>query len=332
MNKTIISAIALFTILTFGAVGYMILEGASFADGLYMTVITVTTVGFGETLHLDPSGRIFTIILIFIGVGFFMILFREITESVVEGGIQNILGKRKMSKKLEIIKNHYVICGFGRIGQVICKLLNEQGRSFVVIENSEQELTTLDELNYLTLRGDASDDRLLIKAGIERARGLIAVVSSDADNVYITLSARELNPKLFILARASDDERAETKLKRAGANQVISPYYIGAYRMANLILRPTVTDFIDLATSGDDLGLRLEEISLTTGASLVGKTLMASQIRKNFDLIVVLIKREDGSSVFNPTPDSLLKNGDTLVVLGNSNQITELERMLYANV
>lgn len=329
MRKTLLSAFFLLAILTFGAVGYMLIEGASFDDGLYMTMITVTTVGYGEMVHLSPTGRRFTMVLILIGVGYVMVLFREITESVVEGGIRTALGKRTMSKKIKTMKDHYVVCGFGRIGQVICKLLQENGKKFIIIERSESEIEQINELGYLALKGDASDDDMLIQAGVARAKGLVGVVSSDADNVYISLSARSLNPHLYIVARSSGDKRTEEKLKRAGADQVISPYYIGAFRMASLILRPTVTDFIDLAVGGNDLGLRLEEMVVTAGAgTLVNKTLMESEIRKNFNLIVVVIKRKDGRSIFNPTPTTLIEEGDTLVVLGEVEQIKSLEKSM----
>lgn len=170
----------------------MIIEDANFDEGLYMTMITVSTVGFGEMVHLSPAGRHFTMILILVGVGYVMVLFREITESVVEGGIRAAFGKRNMSKKLEKMKDHYVVCGYGRIGQVICKLLHEHGKKFVIIENKDEEIEQINELGYLALKGDASDDEILIQAGVARAKGLIGVVSSDADNVYITLSARSL--------------------------------------------------------------------------------------------------------------------------------------------
>ncbi len=223
MKKTILSIIALVAILSFGSLGYMILEDASFDDGLYMTMITVTTVGYGEMVHLSPAGRHFTMILILIGVGYVMVVFREITESVVEGGIRSALGKRTMSKKLEKMRDHYVVCGFGRIGQVICKLLEENDKKFVVIEKNDEEIEVINELGYMAIKGDASDDDMLILAGVARAKGLVGVVSSDAENVYISLSARELNPDLYIVARSSGDNRAEEKLKRAGADQVISP-------------------------------------------------------------------------------------------------------------
>ncbi len=329
MKKTIISILVLCAILTFGSVGYMLIEDASFDDGLYMTMITVSTVGYGETVHLTPAGRYFTMILILIGVGYVMVVFREITESVVAGGIRTALGKRNMSKKLEKMKDHYVVCGFGRIGQVICRLLQENGKQFVIIEKKDDEIEQINALGYMALKGDASDDQMLIQAGVARAKGLVGVVSSDAENVYISLSARSLNPRLYIVARSSGDKRVEEKLKRAGADQVISPYYIGAYHMANLILRPTVTDFIDLAVSGTNLGLRLEEIVVTASATaLVDKSLMESEIRKKFNIIVVVIKRRAGDSVFNPTPTTLIEVGDTLVVLGEVEQIKALEKSM----
>lgn len=328
MKKSITAALMLCAILVFGAVGYMFIEDSTFVDGLYMTLITISTVGYGEVVHLSPEGRFFTMVLILIGVGFVMFVFGKITEAVVEGGLQAVYGRIHMKKKVADLSDHYIVCGFGRIGRVICKLLHEDNKPFVVIERNADEIRNLADLGYLFLEGEASSDDMLLKAGVEKAKGLIAVVSSDADNVYISLSARGLNPSLFIMARSSGVEGVETKLLRAGASKVISPYYIGACRMAHHVLRPTVTDFIDLTVHGGELGLRLEELTVSEKWPGANKTLLQSNIRRDFDLIVVAIKRKSGEMRFNPNPDTTIMSGDTLVVLGEYDKIKQLEQTI----
>lgn len=327
MKRIVLSLLILLVILFTGTSGYMIIEGSSFVDSLYMSVITITTVGYGEIIKLSTVGKFFTMGLILVGVGFVLFLVSEITEAMVEGGLQRIFGRGNMEKKLAGLSNHYLVCGFGRIGKVICKNFTENHFPFAVIENDPVELQKIDELGYLGIEGDATDDDLLEKAGIKRAKGLIAVVSSDAQNVYIILSARGLNPNLFILARSSGAERSETKLLRAGANKVISPYYIGACRMAQLVVRPTVVDFLDL-TVGGELGLRLEELRVTEKSSFAGQNLLESKIRGDFDVIVVAIKRDHGEMYFNPSPKTVMNAGDVLIVLGEHDHITELEKKL----
>ena len=306
----------------------MLIEGASFIDGLFMSVITITTVGYEEVFRLSPEGKYFTIFLILIGVGYVLYMIGEVTEAMVEGGLRKILGRNNMEKKVAGLKDHYIVCGFGRIGKVICKNLKEHGFPFVVIENSTDEIQKIDELGYLAMEGNASTDDMLIKAGIKEARGLIAVVSSDAENVYIILSAKGLNPNLYVMARSSGDDGSETKLLRAGADKVISPYYIGACRMAQLVVRPTVVDFLDLAVHGGELGLRMEELRISEKSSLANVKLMDSGLRKQYDLIVVAIKRDHGEMLFNPNPQALILAGDILIVLGEHKHIIELEKHL----
>jgi voltage-gated potassium channel len=306
----------------------MLVEDAGFLDSLYMTVITITTVGYNESIPLDGKGRIFTIFLILIGVGFVLYVFSKITEDVIEGGLQKSIGRMNMKKRVARLRDHLIVCGYGRIGKVICQILEENNRPFVVIEKNPHKLQAIAERGHLVLEGEASDDRILKEAGIENAKGLIAVVSSDADTVYITLSARGIRPDIFIMARSSGEEGAETKLIRAGANKVLSPYYIGATRMAQQLVRPTVIDFIDLAVHGGELGLRLEEMRVHESSSLAGKTLMDSGIRKDHDLIVVAIKRNPGEMMFNPNPGTLINVFDTLIVLGSQDNIKALERSL----
>lgn len=328
MPKTLFVLIMLLCVLAFGTFGFMFFEHSSFMDSLYMTMITITTIGYGEIFPLSTTGRIFNMVLIVVGVGLVMLTFSKITEAVVEGELRAIYGRLNMKKKVAELSEHYIICGFGRIGRVICNLLQEEGKPFVVIENSPKVIRELTDLNYLFLDGEASSDDMLLKAGVQKAKGLISVVSSDADNVYITLSARGLNNDLYIMARSTGTEGGETKLLRAGANKVISPYYIGACRMAQHILRPTVTDFIDLTVHGGELGLRMEELAVSDHGRIVNKTLMDSNIRRDFNLIVVAIKRGQGEMLFNPNPTSMILKDDTLIVLGDYSKIKELEKII----
>jgi len=327
MSKAVVSALILILILVGGTFGYVAIEGCSPLDGLYMTMITITTVGFSEVIPLSPAGRLFTIFLIVTGVGFVLYEFTKLTEAVVEGGVRKVFGRINMDKKLAKLRGHYIVCGYGRIGKVICQSLKDNGRQFVIIDNDTDEIKEIAELGYYYLEGEAADDEMLLKAGVRQAQGLIAVVSSDADNVYITLSAKELNPKLFIMARSSGKKGADSKLRRAGANRVISPYFIGGRQMANMILRPTVIDFLDLTVHEDETGLRLEELTVHEHAAFVGQSLMDSGIRQEYDLIVVAIKRKgDNEMLFNPSHQSVIHPGDTLIVLGESENVERLKR------
>ena len=326
MQNIKLAGLILLAILAFGTFGYMGIAGSSFLDGLYMTVITITTVGFQEAVPLGPGGKIFTMGLVLVGVSFVLYVFGKVTETVVEGGLQKALGRINMDKKLAKIKDHYIVCGYGRIGQVISQSLHDDQRDFVVIENSPEEIKTLAALGYLFVEGEASDDEVLLRAGIKRAKGLIAVVSSDAENVYITMSAKDLNHDLFVMGRSSGKKGADTKLLRAGADKVISPYYIGARQMANMVLRPTVIDFLDLTVHGA-LGLRLEELVVPASASFIDRTLMDSEIRKKYDLIVVAIKRQgENEMLFNPSHLTVIKPGDIIIALGEYENIKRLEK------
>lgn len=325
--KSIIIIVLFFSvILLVWTAGFVFFEGMSLLDGVYLTVMTITTVGYGDIVPVHPLGKLFTIFIVFAGVGMVLYAFSKFAETMVEGGLRNILERRKMKKKVAELRNHYIVCGYGRIGKVISQILQENRRPFVVIENHEDEIKNIEAEGYYGLAGEAADDDVLLAAGINSAKGLIAVVSSDADNVFITLTARGLNPGLFILARSSGAPGADTKLLRAGASKVISPYSIGARRMAQLVVRPTVIDFIDLTMHAGELGLRMEEMEVSEKASYVHKNLMESGIRKKYDIIVVAIKREGEEMLFNPKPDTVILPGDILIVLGGHEQISALER------
>ena len=319
--------IIIFIILVFGGTfGYMLLENTGFWMGLYLTIITVFTVGYGDIVPVHPSGRIFTVFLVITSVSFVFYTFSKITETMIEGELRGLYKRRKMNRQISRLRDHYIVCGFGRIGKEICKILQEHHRPFVVIEKDAEEIRALEDLQFYQLQGEASDDEVLQRAGIEKAKGLVSVVASDADNLYITLTARGLNPNLFIMTRSSGSPGVQTKLKRAGATRVISPYSIGARRMAHLIVRPTVTDFIDLTMRAGELDLIMEELQVSSASHLNGKNLIESEIRKKYDVIVVAIKRQDGTMLFNPKSETIIMASDILIVLGNSEHIAGLRR------
>jgi voltage-gated potassium channel len=326
MRKIIIIATIFVLLVLTGTLGYMYLENTGFWMGMYLTIITVFTVGYGDIVPIHPSGRIFTVFLVITSVAFVFYTFTKITETMIEGELRGLYKRRKMNKEIARLREHYIVCGFGRIGKEICKILQEHRRPFLVIEKDEEEIKTLEELGYLRLQGDGADDEVLQAAGIERAKGLVSVVASDADNLYITLTARGLNPELYIMARSSGSPGVQTKLKRAGATKVISPYSIGARRMAHLIVRPTVTDFIDLTMRAGELDLMMEELKVSPASHLNGKNLIESEIRKKYDVIVVAIKRQNGTMLFNPRSETVIMAGDILIVLGASDHIMGLSK------
>lgn len=314
-------------ILIGGCIGYMVIEGWGILDALYMTITTLTTVGFQEVHPLSQTGRIFTIFLILFGVGFFLYFLGSITRMVVQGTLKDVYGRRKLDKQISQISGHYIVCGFGRIGRTVSELLKEKPMEVVVIEKDPECIPIFQEKNLLYVLGEATSEEYLLKAGIERAKGLVAAASSDADNVYITLTARGIKPDLFILARAAN-ESSVNNLNRAGADKVISPYDIGARRMANTILRPTVIDFIELAVHNRNLDLQMEELLIGEQSKIKDVTLMESNIRKDYNLIVVAIKKKSGEMIFNPSSQAKIQEGDTLVALGDRENLSLLEKKL----
>jgi voltage-gated potassium channel len=309
-----------------GTLGYHVIEGWSLFDSLYMTVTTLTTVGYGEVHPLSTAGRTFTMVLLLGGVFTLFYAAAEIIRSVVSGEVQTTLGRRRMALSLAGLRNHLIVCGYGRMGRLVCAQFSSQGIPYVLLERQAELLEDFDMAHGIALHGDATSDELLLRAGVERARALVTVVASDADNLYITMSARLLNEKLFIVARA-EDEHAEQKLVRAGANRVVSPYLIGGARVAQAVLRPTVVDFIELATRTEHLELQIEEMQVAAGSRLAGATLRDSQLRQELGIIIVAIKRAVGPMHFNPTPDTVMNVGDILITLGNRQQLDRLERL-----
>ena len=290
-----------------------------------MTVTTITTVGFGEIHPLSNSGRVFTLVLIVFGVGTILYTLNNAARIVIEGEIQEIFGRRKVEKKIKELKDHYIVCGYGRMGMVICKELKDTGARFAVIEKAPMASDTL-ESDILLVRGDATKDEVLKQAGIERAKGLISVLPTDAENLYVVLSAKVLNPDLNIVARAGE-EGSEQKLLRAGADRVVSPYHIGGLRIAHTVLQPSVVDFIEFATRSGNIDLQMEEIYVREGAGISGTTLDHCGIGRELGIIIVAIKRTDGEMKFNPTFRTVIKPGDVLIALGEKDKLRILEEM-----
>ena len=328
LRKRLIFALIFITcVVIAGSAGYMLIEGWSCLDSLYMTIITIASVGYKEIHDLSPNGRIFTIILIISGVGSVTYALTTIAKIVVEGEIQEIFGRKRLEKKIKELKNHYIVCGYGRMGRIICRELKEKDIKFVIIEKEPDTFESGEET--LVLKGDATKDENLKEAGIEKAKGLISVLPTDAENLFVVLSARELNPKLFIVARAGE-EGSEQKLLRAGADRVVSPYHIGGLRIAHTVLKPAVVDFIEFATKSGNIDLQMEEITVQNNSKLAGLTLDECGIGRDLGIIVVAIKKVSGDMKFNPTFRTAIKAGDTLIALGEIPKLKTLEDMATA--
>jgi voltage-gated potassium channel len=310
-----------------GTVGYMLIEGWDFHDSLFMTITTVATVGYGEVHPLSRAGEIFSMALILVGVGAVLYFLTMITQWVVEGKLRQVMGRRSLERRIRSLKDHYIICGYGRIGAQVADMLAERDVGMVVIDTSEDATRRLEAAGIHYVLGSATEDESLLAAGIDRARGLVATVSSDADNVYIVLTAKGMRPDLFIIARATEPG-SERKLKRAGADKVVSPYFIGARRIAQTVLRPSVADFIDLTFHGSDLALQMEELVVGPQNELVGVSLKESGLRQKLDLIILAIKKADDRMIFNPPADTVIDRGDTLIALGPHQSMLKLGRML----
>jgi voltage-gated potassium channel len=326
ITKILLWGASLAALLFLGSLGYVLIEGWSFFDALYMTVTTLTTVGYGEIHPMDQAGRAYTMVLILAGVGVMLYIVGALARVVVEGEIQAALGKRKIRRRVQKLKDHYIICGYGRLGKIIARQLSNAGIPLVVVESDPEVIPKIEAQGYSFVAGDATQEEVLLEVGIERAKGLVAVLHSDAGNVYITLTARSLNPRLFIVARG-EEPGSQQKLLRAGADKVESPYEMGGRKMAHTILRPTVTTFMELAMQ-EGVEWSMEEIAVSEGSPMVGVPLMDTGIRKDLDLIAVAVKRADGTLLFNPTPHTTLQGGDTLIVVGMRHNLEKFEEML----
>jgi voltage-gated potassium channel len=312
-----------FCLLVVGTLGYRMIEGWPLADALYMTVITITTVGYREVHELGGAGRAFTMFLALGGVFTIFYAASEVIRLIVSGEVRTIVGRQRMERSLAEFKDHRIVCGLGRMGRLVCHEFSSMGLPFVVVDRLPELVDAFRMPHGIAVQGDATSDELLRRVGVERARALVTVAASDADNLYITMSARLLNERLYIVARA-EDEGAETKLIRAGANRVVSPYVIGGQRVAQAVLRPSVVDFIELATRSEHLDLQIEEVAIAPGSRFAGQSVKDSGIRYDLGIIIVAIKKTDGTMVFNPASQVVIEQRDVLITLGDRKGLDRL--------
>jgi len=317
---------ALLIVIVIGTLGYSLIEGWNILDSLYMSVITISTVGFQEIHPLSSTGRVFTIFFIIFGVGTTLYAIGAGAQLMLEGQIRSILGRRKMSKKIQEIKDHYIICGYGKVGQQIYSEFSSRLVPCTVVEKNPEVVEKAIKDGVLVIQGDSTLDSVLEEAGIKRAKGLISAVASEADNVVISLSARELNPNIVIVARAETEE-SEKKLLRAGANRSISPHTLGGTRMALAALRPHLVDFMQVATSAEGMDIRIEELEVKEGSSISGSTLKECEIRLRVGVIVLGIHKKTGQMLFTPPPDAKMEPGDTLIAIGKREDLEKLEKL-----
>ncbi len=328
MRKLVYIFIALAIAAAIGTVGFHLIEGWSWFDSLYMVVTTLSTVGYGEVHPLSQAGRAFNVFLILCGVGLVYFGIGALTQTLMALELDKVFGRRKMERELDRISGHYIICGAGRVGLNVARELARNSVPFVMIENTP--IMAEKESEWLAVIGDATQEKVLRQAHIERAAGLVAATTTDATNLYIVLTARTLNPKLKIIARASEDDAAK-HLKKAGADTVISPYNFAGHRIAQHFLRPNVVDFLDIAIGGDGKHgeMVIEEILVNARSRLAGTTVGNSNIHRDFGIMVLAIKRAD-TPRFNPTANEPILGGDNLIVMGEAEKMPLLEKIAAA--
>ena len=303
-----------------GTAGYVLIEGWSIGDAIYMTIISITTTGFREVRELSPGGRILTVFVIIGGIASLAYVAGRVVQLAVE---LYLLRRGRMNRRISRLRNHVILCGYGRMGRHIAADLDQANVPFVVVEADPDLMPALEQTGYNYLIGDASSDALLIQARVEVARGLIAVVSTDAENVYITLTARSLNRDISVVARALSDE-SEPKLRKAGADRVVKPYELVGRRLAQLVIRPTLVEFIDTIARSRATEITMEEITVAPGSRLVGVRLGDTSIRRDLNVIIVAIHRDHEELLYNPGQDTILLAGDRLVAIGKKERLTEL--------
>ncbi len=309
--------------LAIGTLGYATIEDWPLMDGLYMTFITLTTIGFGEVKTLSTVGRVFTILIAVVGIGSVACLAARSAQLLLAG---QLLRQRQIARRIRHMHDHYIICGFGRIGRRVAEDLQHAGKAFVAIDLDEERIAALQEAGVPAILGDAEDEKTLRQAGIEQAKGLITLLHEDSNNVFVTLVARELNPNLFILARTNETKNRR-RLLQAGAHKVVAPSDVGADRMAQVILRPNVDRVMAQVLKASSLNLQMDEVKVEADAPLAGKSLAESQFRQQFDVVVIaIIKGASGEMAFNPGPSHQIEAGDILIVLGSQEMISRLSR------
>lgn len=328
-NRRIFFAILAVTIaIGLGTLGFYVIEGWSILDSLYVAAQTVTTVGYGDLAPATRNGRIFSTVFMLVGVGVVLYALTSVVQGIVQSELVATFGERRQSRKMSKLRNHFIICGAGRVGSHLIRGLLGGEETFIVIEKDPQKVAELLDLGVIVLVRDATLEESLQEAGVEHARGLAACLPDDADNVYVVLTARDLNPKLHIVARAAE-EQAESKLIRAGANRVVAPTIIGGHRMAMALTKPAVHDFLGSITA-NKLELAFEQLEVDPSSQFVGRKLSETNIRSELDIVVVSIRRSHGEILFNPGGDAIIENGDVLIAIGHAESLMKLAAMARA--
>ncbi len=315
----------LIAVMVLGSAGYVLIEGFSPLDAIYMTIITISTVGFREVRPLDAAGKAFTILVILFGTGTLLYFLLSIAEFAIEGHLTGILEKARIARRISAMENHFIICGYGRVGEQIANEFKQARVPFVVVEKDPERISILQALGILHVEGDAADDHVLMAAGVRVARGLVSAVDTDAENVFVVLTARVLNPRMRIVARAVTAE-AEAKLLRAGADRVISPILIGARRMAQLVLHPQIADYLETISKTAAGEYRIEDVEIRGDSPLAAKTLEEADLRGRTGALVMAIRTKEGRVNPNPPPEATLNEGDRLIVLGTHEQLQALRK------
>jgi voltage-gated potassium channel len=310
---------ALALVLVIGTVGYLAL-GFDLLDAVFQTVSTVTTVGFNSPHALGTAGKVFTIVLILVGVGTALYTFTAVFGLVVEGHMQDLVRRRRMQRDIDRMRDHVIVCGWGRVGREVARFLTSAGWDVVIIDRDAERLV---EVPHPSVRGDVTDDDVLLRAGIERAATLVAALDTDADNLYLTVASKSMRPDLQIIARARS-ESSEPKLARAGADRVVNPQQLGGDRMASFVTQPHVVDFVDVVMHDGSLKFRLGELMVAPDSGLAGSTLRSAHLRDRTGALVLAIRRPDGSFIANPSPEHVIEAGDVLISVGTEEQLGAL--------
>jgi voltage-gated potassium channel len=326
-RRFVFLGVAVLFTLTMGTVGFIAIEHWTLLDAFYMTLTTITTVGYSEVHPLSHAGRIFNSFLIFFGVTTMFLAVGLVTQTAIELEFVQYFGKRRIKNMIDKLQDHYIVCGFGRVGRGAAQELIRAGVPFVVVDNKEERVTRAIKAGMIAVLADATRDETLREVGIERAEGLIATLASDADNLFVTLSAKTLKADLKICARVAEEE-TENKMRRAGAAFVFAPYDITGHRMAQAMLRPHVSQFIDFTTKNVGLDVGIEQVRVAEDSEFVDRTLAQMQVRRELGVIVLAIRKADGSMHFNPPADAVLVGGDFLIVMGEQDNLRRLERLL----
>ncbi len=321
---------AILAIIVIGTVGYALIEGWSLLDSLYMTVTTIFTVGFGEVHPLSQAGQIFTLLLIIGGVGTILYGIGRMVEFVIGGQLTGVFRRRAVKRQVDKLDAHFIVCGYGRVGEAVARQFAAHNAPFVIVDSDQGSVSRAEADGFLAVSGDATADDVLHIAGIARAKGLVAALGSDAGNIFLTLSARVLNPKLLIVARAGSEDIV-SKLMRAGADNVVTPYGLGGKRMATLMLKPLVSDYLEVVTGGGELEFRVEELELGGECCAIGRSIGDLEIRSRTGATILAVRRAaTGVFATNPAPDSHLNTGDRIIAIGTPAQITKLEELIVA--